>query len=87
MKKLLILLAAAFMISCKAQTYPLNTSPGDIPDNAYIKDTNNELDKYVGVWKGNWNGKTIYLDLRKININTIVIIHIIRMKFLVREKS
>lgn len=74
MKHLLIILVCTLAISCKAQIYPLNTSPGDIPDNAYIKDINNELDKYVGVWKGNWNGKTIYLDLRKvktyINIGT-----------------
>jgi hypothetical protein len=66
MKHLLIILISTFAISCNAQIYPLNTDPYDIPDNAYIKDTNNELDKYVGVWKGNWNGKTVYLDLRKV---------------------
>lgn len=67
MKK--ILLAITFLsiiISCNAQIYPLNTSPSDIPNNAYIKDTNNELDKYVGTWKGIWNGKTLFLELKKI---------------------
>jgi len=49
-----------------SQEYPLNTSPSDIPDNAYIKDMNNELNKFVGLWKGNWNGKTVYLELRKV---------------------
>ena len=29
------------MVSCLI--YPLNTSPSDIPDNAYIKDMNNSL--------------------------------------------
>lgn len=66
MKNLLIIFFASIALSCKAQTYPLNTSPSDIPDNAYLKDTNNELDKYIGLWKGNWNGKTVYLELRKV---------------------
>ncbi|NMR33833.1 hypothetical protein HIO71_06370 [Chryseobacterium aquaticum] len=66
MKYLLIILFASITLSCKAQVYPLNTSPYDIPANSYIKDTNNELDKYVGLWKGNWNGKTIFLELKKI---------------------
>ncbi|MDF2934240.1 MAG: hypothetical protein K0R36_3571 [Chryseobacterium sp.] len=66
MKHLFIILISFFALSCKAQVYPLNTSPYDVPDNAYIKDTNNELDKYVGVWTGSWNGKTVYLDFRKI---------------------
>ncbi|WP_144282478.1 DUF6705 family protein [Chryseobacterium echinoideorum] len=66
MKNIISLTILLLSISCKAQIYPLNTSPSNIPDNAYIKDTNNELDKYVGVWKGSWNGKTLYLELRKI---------------------
>ncbi|HEX7868571.1 MAG TPA: DUF6705 family protein, partial [Chryseobacterium sp.] len=39
---------------------------GDIPINGYYKDLNGELNKYVGVWKGTWNGKIIYLDLKKV---------------------
>ncbi|WP_051289127.1 DUF6705 family protein [Chryseobacterium daeguense] len=38
----------------------------DVPNGAYYKDLNNELDKYVGLWKGNWNGKTVYLELKKV---------------------
>lgn len=66
MKNILLIfcLLSINLVSC--QIYPLNTSAGDIPDNAYIKDTNNELNKFVGLWKGNWNGKTIYLELRKV---------------------
>ncbi|WP_123906574.1 DUF6705 family protein [Chryseobacterium sp. MYb7] len=63
---LLILFSTIITVFCKAQIFPLNTSPSDIPNNAYIKDTNNELDKYVGLWKGTWNGKTLYLELKKI---------------------
>ncbi|WP_052248465.1 DUF6705 family protein [Chryseobacterium taiwanense] len=65
MKQIFLILLSVVTISCNAQIYPLNTSPSDIPDNAYIKDTNNEFDKYVGLWKGTWDGKTLYLELRK----------------------
>jgi len=66
MKQIFLLILSIITISCKAQIYPLNTSPGDIPNNAYIKDTNNKLDIYVGLWKGTWNGKTLFLELKKI---------------------
>lgn len=68
MKKLIYIFS--LLISCYtlAQEYPLNTSSFDIPDHAYIKDTNNEYDKYVGVWKGDWNGKTVYLELKKVKL-------------------
>lgn len=49
-----------------SQTYPLNTLAGDIPDNAYIKDLNGDLDPYVGTWKGIWEGKTLILQFKKI---------------------
>ena len=65
MKNLFTILLAFIIISCHAQIYPLNTSSSDVPDNAYIKDTNNELDKYVGLWKGSWNGKNVYLEFKK----------------------
>ncbi|WP_426476232.1 DUF6705 family protein [Chryseobacterium sp. CBSDS_008] len=65
MKQILLMLITILAISCKAQTYPLNYKE-DVPNGAYYKDTNNELDKYIGVWKGVWDNKTLYLDLRKI---------------------
>jgi len=67
MKKsiLQILVILSFVFSCKAQTYPLRTYI-DIPENAYLKDTNNELNDYVGTWKGNWDNKTIYMTFKKI---------------------
>jgi hypothetical protein len=33
-------------------------NPESCPDVTYIKDINNSLNKYVGIWKGNFNGKT-----------------------------
>ncbi|WP_294285071.1 DUF6705 family protein [uncultured Chryseobacterium sp.] len=61
----LIIILFTLTISCKAQTYPLRTFT-QIPQNAYLKDTNNELQYYVGTWKGSWNNKTIYITLKKI---------------------
>ncbi|KMQ67721.1 hypothetical protein ACM39_12845 [Chryseobacterium sp. FH2] len=70
MKNIILLMFLITTISCKAQIYPLSTSAGDVPSGAYIKDINNELDQYVGLWKANWQGKTIYLDLRKIKLKS-----------------
>lgn len=65
MKKILLFVLFAGLISCKAQTYPLRTF-SQIPENAYLKDTNNELNLYQGTWKGNWNNKTLYITFKKI---------------------
>lgn len=51
-------------ISCTAQTFPLRTFTG-IPENAYLKDTNNELPAYEGTWKGTWNNRTIFVTFKK----------------------
>jgi len=53
-------------LSCKAQqTYPLNTYPDDVPAGSYLKDLNNELSPYIGVWKATYNGKVIELLITK----------------------
>ena len=66
MKKIItLLLCLIAYLSIKAQIYPLRTY-SQIPDNSYLKDTNNEFDSYVGTWKGVWDGKIIYLKLDKI---------------------
>lgn len=53
------------LMSCKAQTLPLSTSFLDIPNGAYIKDTNNELNPYIGIYKANFNGNEITLFITK----------------------
>lgn len=65
MKRLIILIAFhSIFLSC-AQVYPLNTY-SDVPNNAYIKDIDNELLPYEGTWKGNWNNKTMYVYFKRI---------------------
>ncbi|MCX8526498.1 hypothetical protein OF897_21525 [Chryseobacterium formosus] len=66
MKSILLVLLLIVATSCKSQIYPLNAKMSDLPPNAYVKDLNNELDKYVGLWKGNWNGKTLYIEFKKV---------------------
>lgn len=52
-------------ISCKSQIISLEQAviyeqqTGSVPQSTtYIKDVNNSLNKYIGIWKGNLNGKT-----------------------------
>ncbi len=65
MKNILLFILFSITISCTAQTYPLRTFT-DIPENAYLKDTNNELPDYEGTWKGTWDNKTIFINFKKI---------------------
>lgn len=65
MRKILLILLFSLAIACKSQTYPLRTY-SQIPENAYLKDTNNELQNYEGTWKASWNSKTIFVTFRKI---------------------
>lgn len=67
MKKILIvLLVGCVNLIFAQQVFPLNTPKIDRPDKAYYKDLDGELNQYVGTWKGNWEGKTLFLELRKV---------------------
>lgn len=73
MKKILILAFIILsVISCKAQTIVPVEKMGDyidggdgIPENTYLKDVNNLLSKYVGTWKGSYQGKNYTLFISK----------------------
>lgn len=58
-------LTLIILMSCKAQVLPLNTPFLNIPNGAYIKDTNNELDPYVGIYKTSFNGNEVTLFITK----------------------
>ena len=51
MKKILIVLIVLTSLSCKSQIIPQNNAYVDIPEGAYIKDTQNFLDNFVGTWQ------------------------------------
>lgn len=67
MKTFLISIATLFSISIQAQeVLPLHSDKMRVSDGSYYKDLNNELNPYIGTWKGSWGDKTIFLELRKI---------------------
>lgn len=74
MKKILTLgLIILSIISCKSQVLPVENvvnyinSKDGIPKNiTSIKDVNNLLDKFIGTWKGTYDGKTYEFRILKI---------------------
>ncbi|WP_131701383.1 DUF6705 family protein [Chryseobacterium sp. FH2] len=64
-KTLTVLSLFISFISCSAQTLPLYTALENIPNNAHVKDTNNELIPYIGTYKANYEGKEITLFITK----------------------
>jgi len=70
MKQLLfIVIAITVITSCKAQQttiIPLdNISPYEFNQNTYLKDVNNDLDKFVGTWKFENQSSEITFMLKK----------------------
>lgn len=52
------------VLSCKTQKiYPLNTDYTEIPNNSYLKDLDNELPSFVGIYKANYQNNIITLNL------------------------
>lgn len=65
-KKVILLYFFIFLLSCKAQQLPLNSDLKNIPANAYVKDINNELAPYLGIYKATFQGNETVLYLTKI---------------------
>ncbi|SHM87567.1 hypothetical protein SAMN05444360_12028 [Chryseobacterium carnipullorum] len=67
MKNIIISLSIFLSIIIYGQEYPLNYEDRlNIPQGSYLKDLNSELNPYIGLWKGNWDGKTIYIQFKKV---------------------
>lgn len=71
-KTIILILVITLSYSCKAQIVPIEKmvdyidEGNGVPENTtYIKDVNNLLDKFVGVWKGSADGKTFELRIVK----------------------
>lgn len=79
MKKYLIFLILVVSYSCKAQTtFPMSLDYSNyLKNNNYIKDTNNDLDKFVGTWKwisptnSNTYFEIVYFKIAYWNANNI----------------
>ncbi|WBX96882.1 DUF6705 family protein [Chryseobacterium gambrini] len=67
-KILLTLMLIMNLISCKGQQiYPLLTSLDNIPNMSHLKDTNNELQSFVGTYVSTYNGNQTTLYITKEN--------------------
>ncbi|MCO6175417.1 hypothetical protein NHF50_10220 [Flavobacterium sp. NRK F10] len=66
MKNILFTILIVFtFISCKAQIVPLDASYWEYPQGTYIKDTFNEMDKFVGTWQYTQGTDTLTIVLQK----------------------
>ncbi len=62
----MICIGISVAFSGKAQQIlPLNTPFSSIPNGAFVKDINNELNPYIGTYKANFNGNEITLFITK----------------------
>lgn len=52
-------------MACKAQTVSLDASYWEYPEGTYIKDTFNEMDKFVGTWQYTDGTNTFIIVLQK----------------------
>lgn len=66
MKKTLITLTILIAFSCKSQIIPQNNAYVEIPYNAYIKDTENFLDNFVGTWQYQNGNEQFIIILSKV---------------------
>ena len=73
MKKItiLIIVLTTSFLSCKAQVIPVEkhrdyiNNEIEIVDGTYIKDINNVLPKFIGIWKGTYNSKNYEFKIIK----------------------
>ncbi|MCX8522947.1 hypothetical protein OF897_03295 [Chryseobacterium formosus] len=71
MKNIITLFVALLAISCKSQIVSLEQAaqcrdnPNCPRDYNYTKDLNNTLNKYVGTWKGTYNGRVYEMKFNK----------------------
>ncbi|WP_143149892.1 DUF6705 family protein [Chryseobacterium takakiae] len=93
-KILLMLLIVGNLISCNAQQiYPLLTSLDNVPNMSHIKDTNNELQSFVGTYFSTYNGNQITLYISKENDKFFdygsqkVYIDVLSVKYIIKNSS
>jgi hypothetical protein len=92
-KYLVLLKLFLVTVSCQSQTLPLNTLMDDRPQGAYLKDLNNELNPYVGIYKANYKGNDITLFINKIEhkfekrTNKDYFMDVLDIKYIVKNSS
>ena len=68
MKTIFYLLAVlmSFVLYGQNTVVPLNTPFDDIPDNGYVKDTQNQLNPFAGIWVYQQGTKKVTIKLEKL---------------------
>lgn len=69
-KNWMIVLLLSITIGCtsiKSQILPLNTFIENIPTGAHLKDLNNDLDNFVGIYQATYKGNTVTITLTKVS--------------------
>ena len=68
MKKIIFLTLLFITISSHSQSveYTVGNNNTNMQDNFYLKDNNNLLNKFVGTWKFEQNGKSLEITLQKV---------------------
>ena len=66
---LLIIIITLSVLSCKAQSPVIDLADyqAELVDGAYLKDVNNELDKFVGTWVYSNGNTSLTITFQKIN--------------------
>ena len=65
-KTIIIIIVILFTHNISAQQiYPLSTDAQTVPQYSYIKDTNSELDKFIGTWVSTFDNKIISIVTEK----------------------
>ncbi|WP_336702477.1 DUF6705 family protein [Chryseobacterium indologenes] len=65
MNRIILIFAFFYVLSCKAQEYPLKTDYSEVPNYSYLRDTNNELDSFIGNYTANFQDKQVTLYISK----------------------
>ena len=77
MKKIIFFTILIVSVSCKSQqTFPLNTDFDNVPQNSYLKDLNNELNAYIGIYKASFQDKEITLFITKETMKYFNALHV-----------
>ncbi|WP_294278451.1 DUF6705 family protein [uncultured Chryseobacterium sp.] len=93
-KYLIICLGILVGFLCRAQqTYPLLTFLDNVPNMSHLKDTNNELQPFVGTYISTYNGNQITLYITKENDkffdygNKKVYADILYIRYIIKDSS
>ncbi|MFL9835410.1 DUF6705 family protein [Chryseobacterium terrae] len=65
MRSIIVFCGLFAVLSCRAQILPLNIWMENTPNNAHLKDLDNELSPYVGTYKANYKGNEVTLFITK----------------------